>query len=99
MPCFIALLALIVPRVAIVLVVLFSDYLGRAYATVIWPLLGFVFMPLTTLAYAYAVNTNNTVTGFYLVTVVVAVLIDLGSLGGGSKGYRYTRVIWRRSDK
>ena len=34
-------LALIAPRFAIVLVWLFSDYLGRAYETVIWPLLGF----------------------------------------------------------
>ena len=83
MHCLLALLALIFPRVIIVLVWLFSDYLGRAYDTAIWPLLGFFFLPLTTLAYAFAVNSNGSVTGFYLVIVVIAVLFDLGVIGGG----------------
>ncbi len=41
------------------------------------------FIPLTALAYAFAVNSNGSVTGFYLVLVVVAVLVDLGLIGGG----------------
>jgi len=88
MPCFMGCLALFFPRLAIILVWLFSDYLGRAYETVLWPLLGFFFLPLTTLAYAWAVNTNGTVTGIYLVVVVVAVLIDLGLLGSGADSGR-----------
>jgi hypothetical protein len=88
MPCLFGCLALFFPRVAIILIWLFSDYLGRAYETLLWPLLGFLFLPLTTLAYAWAVNTNGTVTGVYLVVVVVAVLIDLGWLGGGAHGGR-----------
>lgn len=88
MPCLMGCLALFFPRLAIILVWLFSDYLGRAYETVLWPLLGFFFLPLTTLAYAWAVNTNGTVNGIYLVVVVVAVLIDLGLLGGGAEGGR-----------
>ena len=44
-------------------------------------------MPLTTLAYAFAINANGSVNGIYLVVVVIAVLIDLGSLGGGGEGY------------
>ena len=83
MPCLIGCLALAAPRVAIVVVVIFSDFIGRNYQTTLWPLLGFFFMPLTTLAYAWAINTNGSVTGPYLVVAVVAVLIDLGILGGG----------------
>jgi hypothetical protein len=79
------------PRFAIILVWLFSDYLGRAYETFIWPLLGFFFMPVTTLAYAWAINTNTTIAGIYLVVVVVAVLIDLGLVGGGAKKGRHDR--------
>jgi hypothetical protein len=41
-------------------------------------------MPLTTLAYAWAVNTNETVTGIYLVVVVIAAIIDLGLTGKGA---------------
>ncbi len=84
MPCLIAILALSFPRFAIILVVIFSDYLGAAYQTLIWPLLGFLFMPVTTLAYAWTINTNGSVSGIYLVVVVLAVLVDLGILGGGA---------------
>jgi hypothetical protein len=77
-------LGLLFPRFALALVFLFSHYLGRAYQTTIWPVLGFFFMPLTTLAYAWAVNTNGTVTGIYLVVVVIAVLLDLGLTGKGA---------------
>jgi len=89
MPCCVGCLALIAPRLAIVLVVLASDYLGRAYDTVIWPLLGFVFLPLTTLAYAWAVNSRGSVAGVHLFVVILAVLIDLGLVGGSS------RARWR----
>jgi hypothetical protein len=81
-------LALFFPRLVIILVWLFSNYLGQAYETVLWPLLGFFFLPLTTLAYAWAINTNGTVSGIYLVVVVLAVLIDLGLLGGGAHSGR-----------
>ena len=84
MPCLIGCLALTAPRFAIVLVVLFSDYIGRAYQTVIWPFIGFLFMPLTTLAYAWAINSRGTVEGVHLVVVVIAVLIDLGIVGGSA---------------
>ncbi|MGH9320156.1 MAG: hypothetical protein ACRD21_13780 [Vicinamibacteria bacterium] len=84
MGCFLGCLALLFPRLALLLVFLFSNYLGRAYQTNLWPVLGFLFMPLTTLAYAWAVNTNGTVTGIYLVVVVAAVIFDLGLTGKGA---------------
>lgn len=85
MPCLLAILALFVPRLVMVLLVIFSDYLGAAYQTVFWPLLGFFFMPYTTLAYAWAKNSHGSVDGFYLVVVIIAVLVDLGVIGGGAK--------------
>ena len=88
MPLLVGCLTLATPRLAIVLVFIFSDYIGRAYETILWPLLGFFFMPLTTLAYAFAINSNGSVDGMYLVVVVVAVLLDLGLVGWGSKRRR-----------
>jgi len=85
MGCLIGCLALAMPRLALFLVFLFSNYLGRAYETNFWPLLGFIFMPLTTLAYAWAVNSHGSVTGGYLVVVVIAVLVDLGLVGSAGK--------------
>ncbi len=88
MPCLIALAAYFFPRVVLALIWLFSNYLGRAYASILWPLLGFIFMPLTTLAYAFAINSNGTVTGFYLFLVIVAALLDLGTHGVGPMSKR-----------
>jgi hypothetical protein len=96
MPCLVGCLALAFPRIALILVVIFSDYIGNAYQTTIWPLLGFLFMPLTTLAYAFAINSNGSVSGLYLVVVVIAVLMDLASLGGGESGRRYYVVRQRK---
>jgi hypothetical protein len=84
MPCLVGLLALIAPRVTIVLLVLLSDYLGNAYETWVWPFLGFLCLPTTTLAYAWAHHSGG-VEGWRLVIVVLAVLIDLGIIGAGSK--------------
>ncbi len=91
MPCLIALIALATPRLALALVFLFSNFLGRAYHTALWPVLGFLFMPLTTLAYAAAINWRGSVSGGYFFMVLVAALVDLGVIGGG--GWRRRR--WR----
>lgn len=85
-------LALATPRLAIVLVVIFSDFIGRAYDTVLWPFLGFLFMPLTTLAYAWAINSSGSVSGVNLIVVVVAVLLDFGLIGGGGAATRRGRA-------
>ncbi len=94
MGCLLGCMALFTPRLAIVLVVIFSNYIGYAYDSFLWPFLGFLFMPMTTLAYAWAVNSHGTVTGIYLVVVVIAVLLDLGLVGGGGASARRRRHGW-----
>ena len=84
MPCLLALIALLFPRVIIAILAIFTTYLGTAYSTPLWPILGFFLAPYTTLAYAWAKNSNGSVDGIYLVAVIVAVLMDLGALGGGA---------------
>jgi hypothetical protein len=86
------------PRLALFLVWLFSNYLGEAYQTMLWPLIGFFVMPLTALAYAWAWHFGNgSVDGLGLVVVVLAVLIDLGLLGTGeSSRRRYGRTYQAR---
>ena len=95
MPCFIGCLAMGFPRLTIVLVVIFSDYIGAAYTTLLLPVLGFFFLPLTTLAWAWAwhqsvaAGGSGTPEGLGLVVVVFAVLIDLDLIGtGASSGKR-----------
>jgi uncharacterized oligopeptide transporter (OPT) family protein len=87
--CLITILVLAFPRVALVLMFLFSTYLERAYHGLILPILGFIFLPVTTIVYAWIVNSHESVSGIYLVLLVVAVLVDAGSWGGG--GYSRSR--------
>lgn len=99
MPCLLGCIALSFPRLVIVLLVIFSDYIGQAYQTILWPLLGFFFAPLTTLAYAWAMHeSGGRIQGWYLAVIVVAVLFDLGTLGGGASHKRVRRyyVVDRR---
>jgi uncharacterized oligopeptide transporter (OPT) family protein len=83
MPCLLLLVVLAFPRVVLVLMFLLSDYLQRAYHGLLIPLLGFFFLPVTTIVYAWLVNTNSPIAGINVLFLIVAVLIDAGGLGGG----------------
>jgi hypothetical protein len=86
MPCCALLLILFLgPRIAMIATAIFSDYLGRAFGeALLSPLLGWLFLPWTTLAYAFAINSRGEVAGLQMVLVIVAVLLDLGLIGGGA---------------
>jgi hypothetical protein len=84
MPCLLLILFLAFPRIALVLLFLFSNYLQHAYHGLILPLVGFLFLPITTLAYAWMANTGRPTTGVNLIILIIAVVIDLGGLGGGA---------------
>ncbi len=83
MPCVLVLLVLLFPRVVLVLMYLLSNYLQRAYMNMLVPLLGFFFLPLTTITYAWLVNSKLPIDGIYLFLLIIAVVIDIGGLGGG----------------
>jgi hypothetical protein len=85
MPCFLLLVVLLFPRVMLVLMWLFSTYLQRAFHhQLLIPLLGFIFLPLTTIVYAWELNSGMPTEGINLLWLLLAVIIDLGGLGGGA---------------
>ena len=79
MPCLLALLALISPRLALFAIWLFSDLLGRAFDSWIVPLIGFFLLPWTTLAYAAMWASANRVDGIEVFIVILAFLVDLSA--------------------
>jgi len=88
MPCLLLLVTLAFPRLMIVLLFLLSNFLQKAYNSLIIIVLGFIFLPLTTIVYAWVVNSHHPVEGLYLVAVVVSVLLDLGLIGHGARSSR-----------
>jgi hypothetical protein len=85
MPCLIALIALISPRLALFGIFLFSDLLGDAFESWFVPLLGFFLLPWTTLAYAVMWSSSNQVAGFEWFIVILAFVFDLSSYAGGKR--------------
>ncbi len=83
MPCILLIFVLAFPRVVLALLFLLSNYLERAYPGFLVPVLGFLFLPVTTIVYAWLVNTHRPLDGFNLLVLIFAVLIDAGGLGGG----------------
>lgn len=88
MPCLLAILALSFPRIMMVVLYLFTEFFTRAYQSILILILGFIFLPLTTIVYAWMVNAGHPVAGIYLAVLVVTALIDLGLLGSGEYGRR-----------
>ena len=87
MGCLVLLLALISPRLALVAMVLFTDIVGRAFDGVLVPLLGFLLLPWTTLAFAVMwISGTHEVTGIEWFIVVLAFLADIGAYGGTRRG-------------
>jgi hypothetical protein len=89
MPCLLLVVGLAFPRLILALLFLFTDYLIRPFQhSVIIELLGFLFLPLTTLIYAVIINSGPRPEGLYLVALVICVLADLGFMGGGFRSRR-----------
>jgi hypothetical protein len=89
MSCLLALLAVAFPRIAIVLLWFFTTFFNGVYHGLIIPVLGFLFLPLTLIVYAYILKTTpgHLSTG-QLVCIFIAVVVDLGLVGGGAFGRR-----------
>ena len=90
MPCLLVLLIVLFPRVAIALLYFLTNYFSGVFDTVLVPLLGFIFLPLSLLAYTYLTKSGQPVNIFYLIVMFVAVILDFGLVGGGARS-RYRR--------
>lgn len=95
MPCLIGALALIFPRLALAVVWLFGGgYLERAYEHWLFPVLGFLFLPLTTLAFAFGMNSLGSpghMEPLGWLIVALAAAADLGIIGSSRRGAERSR--------
>ena len=85
MPSFLLRVILAFQSVALALMWFFSTYLQRAFpGGLLVPVIGFLFLPLTTIVYAWELNSGMPTEGINLLWLLIAVIIDLGGLGGGA---------------
>ena len=87
--CLIAIAAALSPRFALFLTWIFTDRIPRAFDdNWLFPILGFFFLPWTTLAWAVAYAPVQGVTGFGWFLVVFAFVVDVTTYTGGEKARR-----------
>ncbi len=89
MGCFVVLFALISPRLALFFVLVFSDWIARAFdGGWILPVLGFFLLPWTTLAYVVMWEIGDGVEGFAWFIVIFAFVVDVLSYSRTSRSNR-----------
>jgi len=78
MPCLLVLLALVMPRLVVFLLWLFTNWFRGIFDTALWPILGFIFLPTTLLWYTAVQHWfHGQWTLWPVVGIVIALLIDL----------------------
>jgi hypothetical protein len=88
MPVLILLAALFLPRVVIVLLWMMTNWFQGVFASALWPLIGFLFLPMTTLWYSVVMKFFGGEWGLVpIIGGIIAALIDISPV------YRRRRVV------
>lgn len=83
MPCFLTLLALFTPRLVVALLWFLTNWFSGMFSTILWPILGFIFLPTTLLWYSVVQHWfGGQWTLWPVVGLVIALLIDVSPAGG-----------------
>ena len=92
MPLLLAILALLAPRVGIVLLWLFTSWFDGLFAALLWPILGFIFLPTTLLWYTVVLHWFGGVwSPWAIVGLIIALIIDV------SPAREHRRFVGRRA--
>ncbi len=85
MCCLFSTLVVLGPRAAIIVWYLLDPTKWNvAFNTVLWPILGFIFLPWTTLMWVLVASDPGGVTGLDIVFLIIAIFFDFASWGGGA---------------
>ena len=89
--CFVALAALISPRLALFLLLIFTNRIQEAFEPWWLSVIGFFFLPWTTLAWALCYSPFLGVQGFGYIVVAFAFILDISTYAGSGRA-RQTRT-------
>jgi hypothetical protein len=83
MPCLFAVFALLTPRLLIVVLYIFTSWFTGIFQSLLWPLLGLIFLPTTLLWYTAVHHWFGGQWSLWpIVGVIVALMIDVSPAGG-----------------
>jgi len=77
MPCLFAIIGAFAPRLALILLWIFTPLVNRVFSGVVLPILGLIFLPFTTLFYVLVITSlsQNNLWGWLL--ILIGFLLDL----------------------
>ena len=79
MGCLFLLITMLSPRLGIIILWVFTDYVSRSFTTWIWPLLGLIFLPWTTLFYILVAAPAGGITWWGWLFVAIGFLSDVAA--------------------
>ena len=85
MCCLVLIMAFLGPRVALFFTWIFSDQLKIAFDSFWIAFLGFLFLPWTTLFYAFAYQAFTGISGFGWILVAFGLFLDIASYTAGAR--------------
>lgn len=95
MPVLLVLVALLAPRLVVAILWFFTTWFRGMFDTLLWPILGFIFLPMTLLWYSAVQHWfGGQWTLWPIVGLVVALLIDLSPARGRAR-YDEPSSRWR----
>lgn len=87
MPCLLALLALIAPRVTIILLWFLTTWFNGMFPGLLWPILGVIFLPTTLLWYSVVQHWFGGAWSLWpVVGIVIALAIDVSPVSSRRSG-------------
>lgn len=89
MCCLLLVAGFIGPRFAVVIWWIFGDKVDAAFSTWVWPALGVLFLPWTTLAYVIVWGPVHGVSGAGWLLVAIGIALDLVTYAGRAASDRY----------
>ncbi|MCL5407227.1 MAG: hypothetical protein M1429_01900 [Patescibacteria group bacterium] len=86
MPCLFAIIGAFAPRLAFILLWIFTPLVSRVFGNIVLPILGFIFLPFTTLFYVLVASSlgQNNIWGWLL--ILIGFLLDLRSYSDINSG-------------
>ena len=92
--CLLSLFVTLGPRLALVFMWLFTERIALAFENNIVPLLGLIFLPLTTFSYVIFYDPLEGLSGLAWAAVIVAFIVDM-AINGGTIYSNRNRVLDR----
>jgi hypothetical protein len=78
MPLLVIIFALLIPRITIALLYFFTNWFQGIFSNLLWPLLGFIFLPTTLLWYSAVQHWFNGQWGVIpVIGIIIALIIDI----------------------